>query len=175
MESRRERRESIKSAGAVIELCSPGMLPWNVIMRSGMEVCELVCGMSLYLVDSDLWLHQATWEAYEWMCAMGDVLFKWLLFTSGLMLVLLAILAVLSDHGYCVTCLGLRAERLLFLSKLGIKSNTVSTSKSEASPDLRFLVMWAGSITSLTLSHYRRKMKTLEGWLMSLCEFLWVE
>ena len=72
------------------------------------------------------------------MWAMGDVLFKRLLFTSGLVLMLLAVLAVLSDHGYCVTSLDLRAEHLRFLSK---PSNTVSISKSEASPDLHFLVM----------------------------------
>jgi hypothetical protein len=125
---------------AIIELHSSECYQ-EMSLRPGVDICELVWSVALYLADSDLWLHQATWETYEWMWAMGDVLFKRLLFTSGLVLLLLAVLAVLSDHGYCVTSLGLRAEHLRFLSKPSIRSNTVSISKSEASPDLHFLVM----------------------------------
>lgn len=63
-----------------------------------------------------------------------------LLFTSGSVLMLLPTLAVLSDHGDCVASIRLRAEHLLVRSKQSIRSNTVFISKSEASPDLCFLV-----------------------------------
>lgn len=137
-------------------------------------------GVASHFVDSDLWLHLATWEAYEWMWAMGDVLFKWLLFTSGLVPVLLAMLSVLSDHGYCVHFEGLLASVwglniCCFCQSKSIKSNTVSISKSEASPDLCFLVMEAGSTTSLTLVLPKKNEDTERVTDVIVCEFLHVD
>lgn len=75
------------------------------------------------------------------MWVMGDVLFKRLLFIFGLVLMLLVVLVVLLDYGYCVISLDLRVEYLRFLLKSSIRSNIVFIFKLEVSLDLYFLVM----------------------------------